>query len=131
MKNEVLSFVYNMLPSNEREELEAIKMTDEDKDTDEPENDSDSDDGNYSESESDGVAETDAPVNDAKKVSADAKSVSKNDSLTQELESIDELPVVIKGSDSSSNSAQNADNEEMHQVTFNQRTDSDDFDDNK
>ena len=30
MKNEVLSFVYNMLPEREKEVYEAMKMTDED-----------------------------------------------------------------------------------------------------
>lgn len=91
MKNEILSFVYNMLPSREREVLEAMKGTEEDEtiDGDDP------------------------------------------DILSESLEEIDnELPVVIQNKENTQNET-SENNDDMHQVTFEQRGTSENFSDNK
>ena len=129
MKNEVLGFVYNMLPSEEKEVMEAIQMTDEDK-------------GDDSGTEIDEDTLSDAPevpnsVSDEKKAdSSKASEVKKENKRSADLDA-DELPVVIKGSNQSGadldSVAPDASNpvSDMHNVTFNQRTNLDDFNDNK
>ncbi len=124
MKNEILGFVYNTLPSEEREVYEALSMTDEDK-------------GDEAEAE-----ELINQINDEanKKINGDVTIKSKNTASASAVDepAPDELPVVIKGSstgksdsiDSVSPDASSA-VQNMHQVTFNQRTNLDDFDDNK
>ena len=128
MKNEILGFVYNTLPSEEREVYEALSMTDEDK-------------GDEAEAE-ELINQIDAEAN--KKLNGDVTIKSKNTaSATASASAVDEpapdeLPVVIKGSstgksDSIDSVSPDASStvQNMHQVTFNQRTNLDDFDDNK
>ena len=127
MKNEILGFVYNTLPSEEREVYEALSMTDEDKG-----------DEAYQEAE-DLMNQIDAEAN--KKTNADVTIKTKSTapaSAANDEPAPDELPVVIKGSktgnsDSIDSASPDASStvQNMHQVTFNQRTTLDDFDDNK
>lgn len=131
MKNEVLGFVYNMLPSEEKEVMEAIQMTDEDKGDDKG---SEIDEESLSDAPAVAQSTTAPEVNKADL--SKAAEVAKENKSSAELEA-EELPVVIKGASKDSadldSVAPEASNpvEDMHNVTFNQRTNLDDFNDNK
>ena len=131
MKNEVLGFVYNMLPSEEKEVLEAIKMTDEDK-GDDPADIIDEDTLSI-ETPASASASGDEKKAETTKKAAEVKNENKS---SAELDA-DELPVVIKGSNKGAadldSMAPDSSNpvDEMHNVTFDQRTNLDDFNDNK